>query len=106
MRKCLPEEVEQKFLNGDNACQHRDGVWNRIFSDQFGEQTYMRYGKSKGELVGLILSPNQVAQWVLSNNICNTVSIAMDSTVCLITVMMNIMPHLTNIKKKDNTDGS
>ena len=79
MRKCLPEEVEQKFMNGDHVCKHRDGVWNGVFSDQFGEQTYIRYEKSKGGLVGLTLSPNQVARWVLSNNICNTVSIAMDS---------------------------
>ena len=29
--------------------------------------------------MGLALSPNQVAWWMLSNNICNTMSIAMDS---------------------------
>lgn len=78
MRKCLPQDVEQLFVDGEHVCRHRDGSWNAVFADQFGEQTYIRYGKSKGGLVGLTLSPEQVARWVLSNNICNTVSGAMD----------------------------
>ena len=31
----------------------------------------IRYGKPKGGLVGFTLFEEQVAQWVLSNNICN-----------------------------------
>ncbi len=44
----------------------------------FGEQTYIRYGKAKGGLVGITLNPDQVAGWVLSYHICNTVSLALD----------------------------
>ena len=78
MRINIPEEVEQSFLDGAHICRHREGVWNSVFADQFGEQTYIKYGKSKGGLVGLTLSPQQVARWTLSNNVCNTVSNAMD----------------------------
>ena len=49
-----------------------------MFADQFGEQTYIRQGKAKGGLVGMTLSPDQVARWILSYHVCNTVSLAMD----------------------------
>jgi len=49
------------------------------FPYQFGEQTYIRYGKSKGGLVGKTLSSEQTAVWVLSRHICNTLSLAVDS---------------------------
>ena len=78
MRGALPAAARQMFLNGDHVCRHRSGVWNSVFSDQFGEQTYIRYGKAKGGLVGITLNPDQVAEWVLSYHICNTVSLAMD----------------------------
>jgi len=80
MRNDLPDEAEEFYLKGQHVCRHRDGVWNAVSSDQFGEQTYIRYGKARGGLVGLTLSPDQVAGWVLSNNVCNMVSFAMDKT--------------------------
>ena len=78
MRGDLPDEVEKMFLDGEHVCRHRKGAWNAVFTDQFGEQTYIRHGKSRGGLVGITLSPEQVARWILSNNICNVVSLAMD----------------------------
>jgi len=53
-------------------------VWNSVFLDQFREQTYIRYGKSKGGLVGKTLSSEQTAVWVLYHHICNTLSLAID----------------------------
>ena len=44
----------------------------------FGEQTYIRYGKAKGGLVGITLNPDQVAGLVILYHICNTVSLAMN----------------------------
>ncbi len=64
-------EAQAVFAKGQHVCRHRDGVWNGVFSDQFGEQTYIRYGKSKGGLVGMTLSPDQVSGWILSSHICN-----------------------------------
>lgn len=52
---------------------------NAVFSDQFGEQTYIRYGKARGGLVGITLSPDQVARWILSYGVRSTVSLSMDT---------------------------
>jgi hypothetical protein len=75
----LDEEALAMFHMGHHVCRHSSGSWNAVFSDQFGEQTYIRHGKAKGGLVGMTLSPDQVTRWVLSHHICNTVSLAMDS---------------------------
>ena len=48
-----------------------------MFSDQFGEQTYIRHGKAKGGTGEMTLSPDQVTCWVLSYLLCNTVFLAM-----------------------------
>ena len=74
----LDEQALSVFHMGCHVCRHRTSCWNAVFSDQFGEQTYIRQGKAKGGLVGMTLSPDQVAQWVLSYHLCNTVSLAMD----------------------------
>ena len=51
MRGALPAAARQMFMNGDHVCGHRSGVGNSVVSDQFGEQTYIRYGKAKGGLL-------------------------------------------------------
>ena len=56
MENMLDEEAESMFMLGDHVCRHNDGVWNGVSGDQFGEQTYIRYGKGRGGLVGLTLS--------------------------------------------------
>ena len=66
------------FYMGQHVCRRNDGSWNSVFSDQFGEQTYIRHGKAKGGLIGMTLSPEQVTRWVLSYHICNSISIALD----------------------------
>ena len=43
-----------------------------------GEEIYIRYGKSKGGLMGISLSADQVAGWVLSHHMCDTLALAMD----------------------------
>ena len=62
MRGALSVAALQMFMNGDHVRRHRSGVWNSVFSDQFSEQTYIRYGKAKGGLVGITLNPDQVAE--------------------------------------------
>ena len=56
------------FLRGEHVCRQNNGVWNAVFLDQFGDQTYME--KVKGGLVGKSLSSEQVAGWVLSHHLC------------------------------------
>jgi len=52
MTTSLPEDMWAAFLRGKHVCHHHSWVWNSVFLDQFGEQTYIRYGKSKDGLVG------------------------------------------------------
>ena len=71
---CLPEDAKSDLMAGAFVCRHREGVWNSVSADQFGEQTYIRNGKSKGGLVVISLSAEQVACWVLSYPLCQRVS--------------------------------
>ena len=48
----LDHKALAMFHIGHHVCRHRDGSWNAVFDDQFGEQTYIRQGKAKGGLVG------------------------------------------------------
>ena len=54
------EESETVFMKGDNVCHHKPGTWNRVSADQFGEQTYIRFGKSKGGMVDVTLFRNKL----------------------------------------------
>ncbi len=57
---------------------HKIRVWNRLSSDQFGEQAYIRYCKVKGGLKGMTLSEDQSAGWVVSYHLCNIMNYLMD----------------------------
>ena len=65
---------------------HREGVWNAVLADQFGEQTYigLRYCKSEGGLVCISLSAEQVACWVLTYPLCQRVPQACNIDLLLI----------------------
>ena len=77
----LDEVALSPFYMGSHVCRHRDGTWNAVFSDQFGEQTYIRQCKARGGLVGMTLSPDQVARWILSYHTCNIIYVSMDQMV-------------------------
>ena len=59
-------DAQNIFLTEEHVCHHKNGTCNAVFSDQFGEQTYIRYGKTKGGLMGFTLLSEQVAGWVFS----------------------------------------
>ena len=65
-------------MAGAFVCGHLEGVWKAVWADQFGKQTYIRYGKSKGGLAGISLPAQQVACWVLSYHLCQRVSQAFE----------------------------
>ena len=46
----------------DLVCQHYDGYWNAVSSDQFGEQTAIKIGK--GSLKGMTLYAELVSEWI------------------------------------------
>ena len=75
---CLPDDAKADLMAGAFVCRHQEGVWNAVLADQFGEQTYIRYGTSKGGLIGMTLSAEQVARRVRSFPLCQRVSHTFD----------------------------
>ncbi len=75
----LSEQQRHLLLSGDFlSSRHRKGVYNSVFADQFGEQTYIRKGKAQGGLKGITLNEDQVANWLMSYPLSNDVSRKMD----------------------------
>ena len=77
MRYLLPPEAKADLLAGALVCRHREGYWNSVSGDQFGEQTAIKSGK--GGLKGMTLSPELVTEWIYSFPISVYVSDAMES---------------------------
>lgn len=78
MRYLLPAESKADLVSGAHVCRHKEGCWNSVSGDQFGEQTYILTGKLPGGLKGITLTPEQVAIWVESFPVCMHLSLSMD----------------------------
>ena len=50
------------IVSGALVCPHREGYWNAISGDTFGEQTVIMMGK--GALKGMTPSVEQVCEWI------------------------------------------
>ncbi|KAJ4944771.1 hypothetical protein JOQ06_013311 [Pogonophryne albipinna] len=66
----LPPHVQGYFLQGQHVTRHIRGIWNGLWSDQFIESTFMRYGHSVGGIIGITLKPEALKIWALSRHIC------------------------------------
>ena len=73
----LPTEVRADLDSGAHVCQHHEGHWNSVSSDQFGEQTAIKTGK--GGLKGMTLSNELVTEWINAFPVMAHMSDAMDS---------------------------
>ncbi|KAF3833276.1 hypothetical protein F7725_026941 [Dissostichus mawsoni] len=65
----LPPHVQGYFLQGQHVTRHIRGIWNGLWSDQFIESTFMRYGHSAGGIIGITLKPEALKIWALSQPI-------------------------------------
>jgi hypothetical protein len=61
----MPSEVRDRFMKDEHVMHHMQGVWNGIWSDMFIETTFMRYGNSHGEIIGITLRPKTPKTWAL-----------------------------------------
>ena len=66
----LPPHVERLFLKGQHVTRHIQGIWNGLWSDQFIESTFMKYGHSVGGIIGITLKSKALKIWALSRHIC------------------------------------
>ena len=48
MQHVLPDDAKMDLLPGAQLCRHRPGIWNYVYADQFGEQTYIKKSKMPG----------------------------------------------------------
>ena len=76
MQYLLPQTARSELMAGAFVCRHREGSWNGVSSDQFGEQTAIRIGK--GGLKGMTLSPDMVTEWIDSFPLTAYISDTMD----------------------------
>ena len=56
-------------MGDEHVLRHKKGVWNGIWTDQFIESIYMRYGHGPGGFNGFTLKPKTLAVWALSLNV-------------------------------------
>ena len=66
----LPPHVLSHFLKGEHVTRHVQGIWNGIWSDQFIESTFMRYGHGSGGIIGITLKEETLKVWALSRHLC------------------------------------
>ena len=64
----LPPHVERLFLKGQRVTRHIQGIWNGLWSDQFIESTFMRYGQCWRNNTNHAKVALKI--WALSRHIC------------------------------------
>ncbi|KAL8560458.1 hypothetical protein ACOMHN_054361 [Nucella lapillus] len=64
----LHPDVLKKFMLLEQVMHHQDGLWNGLWSDQFIETTYMRYGHGPSGIIGSSLNESTLAIWVFSHS--------------------------------------
>lgn len=104
MSHSIPQDMLNQFHKGEHVCRHTEGLWYAVFLDQFGEQTYIRYGKGKGGLVGKTLSEEQTAVWTMSHHLCNIVAFAYDRMFEEEQDKHEVQTHKEEGKKRMNLD--
>ena len=58
------------LLAGAHVCRQADGG-SAVRADQFGEQTYIKYGKGTGGMKDILTSAEQVALWINTFGMCS-----------------------------------
>lgn len=69
----LQDHALQHFLKDENVVRHLICIWNGIWSDMFMETTFMRFGHSKGGIVGITLKRKAVKVRALSRHLCRQI---------------------------------
>ena len=59
----LSKELLGKFIDGEHAMRHQNGIWNAIWSDMMNETTVMCYGHGPRGMKGLIFSEKALDRW-------------------------------------------
>ncbi len=71
--EAMPDDVRSHFMKGEHTMHHKEGLFNGIWSDMAIESTFMRYGHSRGGIIGITLQPNTLETWAYSLHSCNDI---------------------------------
>ncbi len=66
----VPDCILKAFMKGEHVMRHQAGVWNAIWSDQYIESTFMRFGHGQEGIIGITLQPETLKRWALGLHIC------------------------------------
>ena len=69
--QAMPDDVQEHFIRGQHTMHHTEGIFNGMWSDMAIETTFMRYGHSRGGIIGITLRPDSVKTWAYSLHTCN-----------------------------------
>jgi len=70
----LPPEMHVRFMKGEQTLHHKSGIWNGIWSDQFIESTYMRYGHGPSGIIGTTMNQETMKTWAFGMYVCTTLT--------------------------------
>ena len=62
----LTPDILDKFLQGGHVLRHKQGIWNRIWSDIMIETTFKKLGKSPTGIIGKTTNPRTIQIWAKS----------------------------------------
>ena len=54
----LPKTILKTFLDGEHVIRHQPGLWNAIWSGQYIDSTFMKYGHGPKGIIGKTLHPS------------------------------------------------
>jgi len=69
----MPQNVRIKFVAGNHTKHHQFGQLDGIWSDMTIEVTFLRFGYSKGGIIGITTKPETLKVWMYSTCACNKI---------------------------------
>ena len=102
----LPPEIHERFMKGEQTLHHKAGIWNGIWSDQFIESTYMRYGHGPSGIIGTTMKPETLKTWAYSMYACTTLINDLKEMDCSTGNNMIQMTHKEEMEARIESDAS
>ena len=63
----LPDDLHKAFMKYHSVAHSKEDLFNDIWTDQFIECTWMRFGSGPGGLTGIVTDPKQRKIWAQSS---------------------------------------
>jgi len=67
----MPQDVRIEFTAGNHTMHHKRSQLDGIWSDMTIEVTFVRFGHSKGGIIGITTKSETLKVWMYSTSACN-----------------------------------